>query len=66
MSNAHISYYEETQLLLQQRWNYLGREVRAEDFTDQESISVVYRIIWIWFNLHLGRTPLAFADLLDW
>jgi len=35
---------EETRWLLQQRWNDLGREVRAEDFTDQEAISAIVRI----------------------
>lgn len=35
---------EETLWLLQQRWNDLGRQVRTEDFTDQEAISAIVRI----------------------
>jgi DNA transposition AAA+ family ATPase len=35
---------EEMRWLLQQRWNDLGREVQAEDFTDQEAISAIVRI----------------------
>jgi DNA transposition AAA+ family ATPase len=35
---------EEMRWLLQQRWNDLGREVQAEDFTDQEALSAIVRI----------------------
>jgi DNA transposition AAA+ family ATPase len=39
-----VLFEDETRWLLQQRWNELGRQVRAEDFTDQEAISAIVRI----------------------
>lgn len=46
----------------------LGRE-RPHDLTGFQArlaAKVSLHNFCIWFNLHLGRAPLAFADLLDW
>ena len=46
----------------------LARE-RPHDLTGFQArlaAKVAMHNFCIWFNLHLGRAPLAFADLLDW
>jgi hypothetical protein len=46
----------------------LGRE-RPHDLTGFQArlaAKVGFHNFCIWFNIHLGRDPLAFADLLEW
>jgi hypothetical protein len=46
----------------------LARE-RPHDLTGFQArlaAKVALHNFWIWLNLHLGRAPLAFAQLLNW
>ena len=36
---------DETGWLLEQRWNHLGMHIRMDDFTDQEALAAIVRIM---------------------
>ena len=38
---------DEIRWLLEQRWNHLGIHIRVDDFTDQEALAAIVRILEI-------------------